>query len=130
MAPPSSGCHEDRQACTAWVAACVAARSVGLQSCSSSGATNRTASASRQSCAWPTAASIRTSNTGNVGIPDSAVSYWAQPIVAATATRIVISGTYPGARYASLGVYTPCGSPFTIDGVSSSLPDYKIAESI
>lgn len=109
------------------IAAGVATCSVVLPSCSSSGVTNRTASASRQACAWPTASSIQTSDTGNVGIPDSAASYWAQPIVASSATRIVISGTYPDARYASLSVYTPYGSPFTVDGVSSSLPDYKIA---
>jgi hypothetical protein len=109
---------------------------VGLVAClvvvpasSSSGATNRIASGSGQSCAWPTASSIETSNSGtsNTGIPDSAAIYWAQPIVATPTTRIVISGTYPDARYASLNVYTPYGNPFTIDGVSSSLPDYKIA---
>jgi hypothetical protein len=110
---------------TVALAASIAVCSVVLPSCSSSGATNRTASASGQSCAWPTAAGIQTSS--NTGIPDSAAFYWAQPIVAAATTRIVISGTYPDARYASLSVYTPYGSPFTIDGISSSLPDYKIA---
>lgn len=111
------------------LAAGVAACSVVLPSSSSWGATNRTASASGQSCAWPTASSIETSNSGtsNTGIPDSAAIYWAQPIVAAPTTRIVISGTYPDARYASLSVYTPYGNPFTIDGVSSSLADYQIA---
>ena len=111
------------------LAAGVAACSLVLPSCSSSGATNSAASVSGQSCAWPTASSIETSNSGtsNTGIPDSAAFYWAQPIVAAPTTRIVISGTYPDARYASLSVYTPYGNPFTVDGVSSSLPDYKIA---
>ena len=68
--------------------------------------------------------SVKTSNTV---VPDSAASYWVQPIVAATATRIVISGIYPDARYASLSVYTPHGSPFVTDGISSSLPYYRIA---
>jgi hypothetical protein len=68
--------------------------------------------------------SVKTSNTV---VPDSAESYWVQPIVAATVNRIVSSGTYPDARYASLSVYTPHGSPFVTDGISSSLPDYRIA---
>jgi len=107
----------------------LAACAVVVPASSSSGATHRIASASGQSCAWPTASNLESSNAGtsNTGIPDSASIYWAQPIVAATATRIVISGTYPDARYASLSVYTPYGNPFTTDGVSSSLPDYKIA---
>jgi hypothetical protein len=75
------------------------------------------------SCAWPTLASVRTSN---IGIPDSTASYWLQPIVAAPDTRIVISGRYADARYTSLSVYTPGGSPFVSDGVGSSLSDYRI----
>ena len=61
------------------LAAGVAACSVVLPSSSSSGATNRTASASGESCAWPTASRIEASNTGtsNTGIPDSAAIYWA-----------------------------------------------------
>jgi hypothetical protein len=65
--------------------------------------------------------------TDNYGVPDSAASYWGQPIVAGPGTRIVVSGRFPDARYASLSVYTPFGTPFTSGGVSSSLPDYRIA---
>jgi hypothetical protein len=79
------------------IAVALVACSVIVPSCSSSGATNRTASRSGQSCAWPSMISVKTSNTV---IPDSAASYWVQPIVAAPATRIVISGTFPDARYA------------------------------
>jgi hypothetical protein len=46
--------------------------------------------------------------------------YWGQPIVASAGTKLVVSGRFPDARYASLDVYTTAG-------VGSSLPDYKIA---
>jgi len=48
----------------------------------------------------------------NTGVPDSAAAYWFQPVVAGSTTRIVVSGRYPDARYASLSVYTPAGSMF------------------
>jgi hypothetical protein len=64
--------------------------------------------------------------SANTVIPDSAASYWVQPIVADQHTTIQISGRFPDARYASLSVYTPYASPFTTNGVSSSLPDYRI----
>jgi hypothetical protein len=69
------------------------------------------------SCAWPVALTAATDNTA---FPDSAAVYWGQPIVASADTRIVLSGRFPDARYASVEVYTP-------SGVGSSLPDYKIA---
>lgn len=83
-----------------------------------------TATASAQSCAWPTQFSIQTSD---VGAPDSAASYWLQPIVAGQDTRFTILGKYPDARYTSLSVYTPGGTAFTSNGVSNSLTDYQIA---
>jgi len=49
------------------------------------------------------------------------------PIVGGPSTSITVSGTYPDSRYFSLSVYTPQGTPFSTQGVSSSLPDYKIA---
>jgi hypothetical protein len=64
--------------------------------------------------------------SANTDIPDAAAAYWGQPIVADQNTTIQISGRSPDARYASLSVYTPYGSPFTTNGVSSSLPDYRI----
>ena len=41
-------------------------------------------------------------------------------VVASAGTRIVLSGRFPDARYASVDVYTP-------GGVGASLPDYRIA---
>jgi hypothetical protein len=76
-----------------------------------------------QNCAWPTMISVQSANTG---FPDSAAFYWVQPIVADQHTTIQIEGQFPDARYASLSVYTPYASPFTTNGVSSSLPDYRI----
>jgi hypothetical protein len=69
------------------------------------------------SCAWPIELSAATNNTA---FPDSAAVYWGQPIVASADTKIVVSGRFPDARYASVDVYTPAG-------VGSSLPDYRIA---
>jgi hypothetical protein len=69
------------------------------------------------SCAWPDRLSAQTDNTA---FPDAAEAYFWQPIVASAGTRIVLSGRFPDARYASVQVYTP-------SGVGSSLPDYRIA---
>ncbi len=75
------------------------------------------------SCAWP---SMLSAQTSDAALPDSAAFYWLEPLVGGTATKLVISGRYPDARYASLSVYTPYGSPVTVNGVGSSLPDYRI----
>jgi hypothetical protein len=69
------------------------------------------------SCAWPAELGVQANNTA---APDAAAGYWGQPIVASAGTRIVLSGRFPDARYASLSVYTP-------GGVGASLPDYRIA---
>jgi hypothetical protein len=69
------------------------------------------------SCAWPSELSAQ---ADNIAFPDAAAAYWAQPIVASAGTRIVLSGRFPDARYASVDVYTPAG-------VGASLPDYRIA---
>ena len=76
-----------------------------------------------QNCAWPTLYSVQSINADN---PDSAAVVWGQPIVADPNTTIQVAGTFPDARYASLSVYTPYGNAFTTNGVSSSLPDYRI----
>lgn len=76
-----------------------------------------------QNCAWPTLYSVQSINADN---PDSAAVVWGQPIVADPNTTIQIAGKFPDARYASLSVYTPYGNAFTANGVSSSLPDYRI----
>jgi hypothetical protein len=75
------------------------------------------------SCAWGEA----TVATGNQGAPDSAAAYWLTPFTARDGMRIVLSGQYPDARYASLEVTKPGGGLFTVDGVSSELTDYRIA---
>jgi hypothetical protein len=69
-----------------------------------------------RSCAWPT---VLTAQTDNTAFPDPAEAEFGQPIVAPAGTRIVMSGRFPDASYASVQVYTPGG-----DG--SSLPDYRI----
>jgi hypothetical protein len=117
-------------AVVAWIAAC--SSSAPARPASTRPASARPASAGRttgapspaQSCAWPYMVSVATDNNA---VPDSAALYWGQPIVAGPGTRIVLSGRFPDARYASLSVYTPSGNPFTSGGTSSSLPDYRIA---
>jgi hypothetical protein len=69
------------------------------------------------SCAWPDRLSAQ---TDNAAFPDAAEAYFLQPIVAPAGTRIVVSGRFPDARYASIQVYTPSGA-------GASLPDYRIA---
>jgi hypothetical protein len=56
----------------------------------------------------------------NTAFPDAAAGYWGQPIVVSAGTRIVLSGRFAAARYASLSIYTP-------GGVGASLPDNRIA---
>ncbi len=65
--------------------------------------------------------------TDNQGAPDSAAAYWLTPFTAQDGMRIVLSGQYPDARYASLEVTKPGGGLFTVNGVSSELTDYRIA---
>ena len=69
------------------------------------------------SCAWPDRLSAQ---ADNIAFPDAAEAYFWQPIVASAGTRIVLSGRFPDARYASIQVYTP-------SGIGASLPDYRIA---
>jgi hypothetical protein len=63
---------------------------------------------------------VLTAQTDNTAFPDAAEAIFGGPIVASAGTRIVLSGRFPDARYASVQVYTP-------GGVGSSLPDYRIA---
>ncbi len=81
------------------------------------------AAQSTVSCAWYEA----TVATDNQGTPDSAAAYWLTPFTAQAGMRIVLSGQYPDARYASLEVTKPGGGLFTVDGVSSEVTDYRIA---
>ena len=77
----------------------------------------QSASPPGMSCAWPTELSAQTDNTA---FPDAAEEIFGGPIVAPAGTRIVLSGRFPDARYASVQVYTP-------GGAGASLPDYRIA---
>src|ERR1035441_7239133 len=110
--------------------AAAAALVLGAAACSSGSPAGSPAPASGTpapaagSCAWPTLISAQIYN--NV-VPDAAASVWVQPIVVHKNLRIVISGRYPDARYASFSVYTSGGSSFTSNGAGSSLPDYRIA---
>ena len=91
---------------------------------SATGLVNVVAPAAGPSCAWPVSFNITDSK---LLILDSSADYWDQPIVAGPGARITLSGTYPGASYFSLQTYTPYATPFSVDGVSSSLADYQVA---
>ena len=80
--------------------------------------------AAGQACAW---AYGLTAYSANLGLPDTAAAYWVEPFEITPGLQITVSGTFPDARYASLQVYTGTGSPFTSNGVNSSLSDYQIA---
>jgi hypothetical protein len=80
-------------------------------------------SATQPSCGWPVSFNITNSK---LLILDSSAAYWDQPIVAGPGVRITISGTYPDESYFSLQTYTPYATPFSVNGVSSSLADYQV----
>ncbi len=81
--------------------------------------------AGTEACAWPEAFSLSTANSL---ILDAAEQVWTDSFPIAPGLRIVLSGSFPDARYASLQVYTqPYASPFTRNGVGSALTDYQIA---
>jgi hypothetical protein len=80
--------------------------------------------AGAETCAWPVKVDA---DTANAALPDTAATYWVERFPVAPGLRIILSGVYPDARYASLQVYTPVGSPFTRNGVGSALTDYQIA---
>ena len=130
---PRRGVPGPRQAAgPGWMAVSLAVSiAVGLAACSSGSPTGSASAPGSQRaaspvtpCAWPSLINVQVSNYGG---PDSAAAYWFQPVVAGSTTRIVVSGRYPDARYASLSVYTPAGSLFAVNGVGSSLTDYRIA---
>ncbi len=118
----------NQQVCATWLtrllALCVAAALVaGCGTSSVQPPSAQPPSQGVQNCAWPSMYSVQSLNAD---IPDSAAAYWVQPLVADEHTTIQISGRFPDARYASLSVYTPYGNPFTTNGISSSLTDYRI----
>ncbi len=75
-------------------------------------------------CAWPVAESI---TTANVLAPDSNAAYWLAAFVVQSNLRIVVSGRFPDARYASFTVYDSATHAFTRNDVGSALADYQIA---
>ena len=80
-------------------------------------------------CGWPAAVNATTLSQHpelNVRNPDTAAAYWAMPIPVQDGLRITLSGQYPESRYMSLSVYDESGTPFTVNGVSSTLTDYQI----
>ncbi len=80
--------------------------------------------AGARACAWPEEVDAYSSNTV---IPDAADVVWIDSFQVAPGLRIVLSGTFPDARYASFQVYDRTGAPFTRNGVGSTLTDYQIA---
>ena len=95
------------------LAACTSAR----PSSSAAAGASQPAAPPGMSCAWPTELSAQ---TDNIEFPDAAEAYFLQQIVAPAGTRIVLSGRFPDARYASVQVYTP-------GGAGASLDDYQVA---
>jgi hypothetical protein len=94
-------------------------------SASTSGGPTNSGQTGAQPCAWPREVDAI---SDNILIVDSGAAYWLDTFEVAPGLQIVLSGTFPDARYASLAVYTqPASSPFTVNGVDSSLTDYQIA---
>src|ERR1017187_5528609 len=123
MARPWS-CRGRRPGRVAGVVGAAVALAMALSACTSAQPSGSAAaegsqpvSAPGMSCAWPTELGVQADNSA---APDAAAGYWGQPIVASAGARIVPSGRFRDARYASLSVYTP-------GGVGASLPDYRIA---
>ena len=82
------------------------AAAMTLPACMSAGPSSAAAAGATQpavlpgmSCAWPDKITAQTDNTA---FPDAAAAYYGQPIVASAGTRIVLSGRFPDARYASV----------------------------
>ena len=110
-------------ATVALVMGCSPAPTASPDAPSSAGATG-SGLAGAQGCAWPREVDAY---SANAIIPDTAAAYWIDFFPLAPGLRIVVSGTYPDARYASLQIYTTNGAPFTRNGVGSALTDYQIA---
>lgn len=80
-------------------------------------------------CAWPVSVNnvtLRENPQLNVYNPDTAAAYWLMPFIVQDGLRITVSGVYPDARYMSVAVYDADGTPFSTNGVASTLTDYQI----
>ena len=138
MARPWSRCgwRQRRPGLVGGVFGAAVALALALSACTSAQPSGSAAAGGSQpaappgmSCAWPTELNVHSDNSvvpNSVSV-DSAEAVWFQPIVAAAGTRIVLSGRFPDARYASFSVYTPSGGFVTSRGVGTSLDDYRIA---
>jgi hypothetical protein len=74
--------------------------------------------AGSEACAWPELFNLSTANSL---LLDAAEQVWTDSFPISPGLQIVLSGTFPDARYASLQVYTqPYASPFTRNGVASA----------
>jgi len=80
-------------------------------------------------CAWPVAlnqVTLTENSQLNASNPDTASDYWIMPVPVEDGSRVTLSGQYPQSRYMSIAVYDAQGTPFTNNGVSSTLTDYRI----
>jgi hypothetical protein len=82
--------------------------------------------AATPACTLPLA-SVNTLSRHNVSNPDTESDYWIIVFKVQDGLRITLSGRYPDSRYFSLEVYNSRGLPFSENGVSSWLTDYRIA---
>jgi len=81
-------------------------------------------------CAWPVAlnqATLTENSQVNVSNPDTAADYWIMPVPVEQGLSVTLAGRYPDSRYMSIAVYNADGSPFTTNGIASTLTDYRIA---
>lgn len=81
-------------------------------------------------CAWPVAlnqATLAENSQVNVSNPDTASDYWIMPVPVEQGLSVTLAGRYPNSRYMSIAVYNADGSPFTTNGIASTLTDYRIA---
>lgn len=78
-------------------------------------------------CGWSIALNANRFPDPNVALPDTAATYWVTPFLPeASLKQILIRGTFPNARYFSFNSYDATGSSFEVNGVKSSLPDYRM----
>jgi len=99
------------------------AAGLNLDCTGSTSASSGSSPSASPACAWPILAHAPTS-TGC--LLDSAAAYWLDTFQVYSDLRIVLTGRYPDARYASISVYTSRTSSFTTNGVGSDLTDYQI----
>jgi len=81
-------------------------------------------------CAWPVAlnqATLTENSQVNVSNPDTASDYLIMPVPVEQGLSVTLAGRYPDSRYMSIAVYNADGSPFTTNGIASTLTDYRIA---